>query len=157
MTTSPQKLTIPRPPDADASAGQGLNSIEGLAATLFTDPAFKTFKVEAPEDGVVSLGRDGMTQILLGPVVWKSMERRAPYLKAATMASGISVVLVGGEADFSDFPAEFRRPDVQLLGLPLSRAALSARTACGRIGSSLAELISARCLRASIARRSISS
>ncbi len=125
MTTSPQKLTLPLAPGPEVSASHGLGSIEELAATLFSDASFRSFTVETPEEGVVSLGRDGMTQILLGPAVWKSMERRAPYLETAN-ATGISVVLVGSEVDFGNFPSEFRRPDVQQLGLPLSRVALSA-------------------------------
>lgn len=120
MTTSPLKLTSPAAPGAEAPTLIGLDSIEALSALLFSDPAFKPFQIETPEDGVVSISRDGMTQILLSHAVWTSLERRAPYLEGAN-APGISVVLVGTETDFQDFPAEFKRPDVQLLGLPLSR------------------------------------
>lgn len=123
MTSTPHKLS-PTPVERRATAGV-MASLEELTATLLSDETFKAYAVETPEPDMVSVSRDGMTQILLGPNLWKSFERRIPYVNSAGK-DGLAVVVVGNEADFDEFPAELKRPDVQQLGLPLSRVNLAA-------------------------------
>lgn len=128
MSTSPAKL-LRTDPFADAPAESKpqsvIYSLEELIATVHTGSAFKAYMVETPESDVVSLSKDGLTQIFLGASVWTSLERRTPYLDNAATA-GLSVVIVGTDGDFLDFPAELRRPDVQVLGLPITTQNLGA-------------------------------
>lgn len=121
MTSTPKKLVEPTFSDSrDASTPMALGSIDEIIATFLNDPAVRQYKVETPSDHMVSLTRDGLTQILLGPVLWQSLERRMPYLENAGQP-GICVVCVGTEEEFREFPPELKRPDIQQLGLPVSR------------------------------------
>ncbi len=118
MTTSPLKLPEQAAlPDRRQTPGL-MTSVEEVIATLLSEETFKVYVVETPADDVVSVSRDGLTQILLGPTLWKSLERRMPYLATASQG-GVSIVCLGTEEDFADFPAELRRPDIQQLGLPV--------------------------------------
>lgn len=124
MTSTPKKLVDPFVAEGrDANQATALSSIEEIVATLMHDPALRPYKIESPTDHVVSLTRDGLTQILLGPALWQSLELRMPYLENAG-EPGICIVCVGAETDFRDFPPELRRPDIQQLGLPVSRLSL---------------------------------
>ncbi len=123
MTTSPQKLAPAVQLEADARPV--LNSFEELCAAAYSEPAFRGYKLESPETDVLSLTRDGLTQVLLGSRVWTSLERRMPYIEQAG-AAGIALVAIGNEAEFAEFPSELKRPDIQQLGLPLNRLNLTA-------------------------------
>lgn len=124
MTTSPPKLeTIPQ--GIEQPVSNGFPSLEDIHQALLTDAFFKAWEIECPTPGVVSIARDGYMQLLLGPEIWRSLEHRMPYLNGANSA-GIGIVCVGNESDFEDFPAELRRPDIQQLGLPVSRLNLQA-------------------------------
>jgi HD-GYP domain-containing protein (c-di-GMP phosphodiesterase class II) len=125
MTSSPPKLTdlvspVDRRQTGDRPAVGVMQSVVEIAATLLADEAFKTYTVETPGEDIVSVTRDGLTQILLGPALWSSLERRRPYLENAGQ-TGLCVICVGTEQDFETFPADLRRPDVQQLGLPVTR------------------------------------
>jgi HD-GYP domain-containing protein (c-di-GMP phosphodiesterase class II) len=97
-----------------------LSTIEELIALSMNDEAFKSFKAESPGDDILSLTRDGLSQIYIGPSLWKTFEGRTPYLQSAGQ-HGLAVICIGSEQDFTDFPEDLRRPDVQQVGLPISR------------------------------------
>jgi HD-GYP domain-containing protein (c-di-GMP phosphodiesterase class II) len=124
MTSSPPKLN-PISELPDRRQGTGLTTLDEIIAALLSDAAFKAWRIETPAPEMVSATRDGLTQILLSPELWKSLERRMPYLESAA-SGGICIVCVGTEQDFDEFPAELRRPDIQQLGLPVSRLNLHA-------------------------------
>lgn len=118
MTTSPTKLTplsVPAPTSQEVLA-----SIEAVTATLLQDDAMRPYKVETPSDDMVSITRDRLTQVILAPALWQSFERRMPYLENAGQP-GICIICAGSEADFTEFPPELRRPDIQQMGLPVTR------------------------------------
>lgn len=124
MTSSPPKLS--NFADFDEQQSQiSLQTLDEITALIMTDPSFRAWKVETPADDLFSVSRDGMVQLFLGPELWKSLERRMRYLENAT-SSGMCIVCVGHERDFDEFPAELRRPDIQQLGLPVSRLNLMA-------------------------------
>lgn len=124
MTTSPPKLSHEQIPDRRQTEGL-MTSMPEVIATLVSQDVFKAYTIETPADDVVSVSRDGLTEILIGATVWKSLERRMPYLAAASKP-GVTIVCVGTEADFAHFPSELKRPDIQQLGLPIFKQNLSA-------------------------------
>lgn len=124
MTTSPPKLD-PTAHNLEQQQANSYASLDDISQALLTDPLFKTWEIECPSPGVVSVARDGYMQLLLAPELWRSLERRMPYLSGASSA-GIGIVCLGSESDFDEFPAELRRPDIQQLGLPVSRLNLQA-------------------------------
>lgn len=97
-----------------------LSTIEELIALSMNDESFKAYTAESLTDDMLSLTRDGLVQVYVGPSLWKSFENRSPYLLSAGQ-QGIAVVCLGSEQDFAEFPEDLRRPDVQQLGLPISR------------------------------------
>lgn len=99
--------------------------MEEVIATLASDDTFKAYTTEAPADDVVSVSRDGLTEILLGPTLWNSLERLMPYLASASKP-GVTIVCVGTEEDFQTFPSELKRPDIQQVGLPIFKQNLVA-------------------------------
>jgi HD-GYP domain-containing protein (c-di-GMP phosphodiesterase class II) len=127
MTSTPRKLDELSQEQAtfDRPSSTIMSSMDEVIATLLADETFKSYRIETPADDTVSVSRDGMTQILLGPNLWKSLERRMPFLANAGQP-GISICCVGNEADLREFPPELRRPDVQQIGLPMSRINLGA-------------------------------
>jgi HD-GYP domain-containing protein (c-di-GMP phosphodiesterase class II) len=122
MLDTPMSMTAKKLPLEEGgakSAGLSLTTIDEMIAVATSDPAFKGFRVETPAGDALSVSRDGLTSMLLGPRVWRTLERTLPFLEAAAQP-GISIVCVGTEADFQDFPTELRRPDIQQLGTPIS-------------------------------------
>ena len=124
MTSTPHKL------DSFANFLEdqlpvSLDTLEAITATILADPSFRTWKVESTGDGACRVERDGLVQIYLGPELWKSLERRMPHLESAS-SSRTCIVCLGSEKDFEEFPAELRRPDIQQLGIPISRLNLYA-------------------------------
>jgi len=119
MTSTPLKLELE--PSAQLNSGSQdvlLSSLSEVAAALLQHESFRSFSVETPRDELVSITREGLTQIILGPSLWRSLEERQPYLEHADK-TGICMICAGTATDFQDFPAELRRPDIQQLGLPL--------------------------------------
>ena len=119
MTSTPLKLDHDLS-QADSPSIQDvlLSSIAAVAAALLQHESFRGFTIETPRDDLVSITRDGLTQIILGPNLWRSLEDRLPYLEHADK-TGICMICAGTAADFIDFPAELKRPDIQQLGLPM--------------------------------------
>ena len=86
---------------------------------------FKTYRIETPAEGVVSVERDRLTKVMLDRSVWGNGDAFEPYAKSSRMA-GICIICVGTEAEFQNLPEACRRPEIQLLGLPVAVAHLAA-------------------------------
>jgi len=125
MTSTPKKLDLNTPEGEFSASTVVMNTIEQVTAALLSDEMFSTYVSETPDNDVISISRDGLTHIILGPALWSSFERRLPYLENANQP-GISLVCAGTDVDFANFPPEMRRPDVQQMGLPVSRLNLIA-------------------------------
>lgn len=125
MTSKPTNLAHQELATDQPSQTVVMNTLDQVAATLLSDELFSSYTTETPADDVVSVTRDGLTHIILGPNLWRSFDRRLPYLENANQ-TGISLVCAGTEHDFANFPPELRRPDVQQMGLPVTRLNLVA-------------------------------
>ena len=89
-----------------------------LVATVAAADEFKLFRIEDPGPDHVTLVRDDLRQIIIGPGTWRTLEKRLPF-QARANRSDVTLVCVGSDGDFASLPDELRRPDVQSLGLPL--------------------------------------
>jgi HD-GYP domain-containing protein (c-di-GMP phosphodiesterase class II) len=125
MTSTPKKLDIDLPQGESSATTVVMSTIEQVTAALISDDMFCSYVTESPDNDVISITRDGLTHIILGPALWSSFERRLPYLENANQP-GISLVCAGTDTDFAGFPQELRRPDVQQMGLPVTRLNLVA-------------------------------
>lgn len=124
MTSTPTKIQ-PAELGEENTSPVVMNTLEQVIAALLSDEAFCAYTIETPDSDIVSISRDGLTHILMGANLWNSFERRLPFLESANQP-GISLVCTGTDTDFAAFPAELRRPDVQQMGLPVSKLNLVA-------------------------------
>ena len=118
-------LEAPEVEQTVQNIGGIVEDFAALRTLLLSDGTFPNYLATAESENVISLVRDDLKQIFLGPSLWQSFEDRLPYLDLAD-SPDICIVCVGKESELGAWPPELGRPDIQQLGLPITPTCLKA-------------------------------